>query len=501
MTQYLYGAKVQGIQSFIFETNKLREIAGASELIESLSDKGFSGFFKDVGVEYQEDQLLRNAAGEILYLFPDRSSCEKVVRDFERYVATQMPGLTVSQAVVEIKDYPNLHAAANKVNRLLQVQRNRPSPPTELGLMISERARRTGRPGGITKDEGLMDRRQQCKREASGYDRLYKKLTGKKLKVKQFAFEMEHITNKFQRSWLAVVHADGNNLGKLIQKMLPEIEDEKLQAGYRAFSETLEAATQAAAQAAYRVLLDRLDPKERGQIEAGKTRLPIRPVVIGGDDLTVILRAEHAVAFTEAYLKAFEEETRTGFENFAGNYDVSEYFKDGLTACAGIAIVKPKYPFHYAAHLAEELCSWTKKIAKKIDSEHTPSSLHFHKVQASFVEDYKDIIEQELMTADGKHLTTGPYFTSLIPDGYTTTKKLLKYEQVLREKETPTGPLRDYLGELRVDPEAAAQKLERIRALNTMATDRLDVKSPFTEKEEDKGAPIRLYDALQLATL
>ncbi len=31
---YLYGASIQGIQGFIFETNKLKEIAGASNLIE-----------------------------------------------------------------------------------------------------------------------------------------------------------------------------------------------------------------------------------------------------------------------------------------------------------------------------------------------------------------------------------------------------------------------------------------------------------------------------------
>lgn len=496
---------MQGIQSFIFETNKLREIAGASELIESLSDKGFSDFFKEAGVEYKKDQLLRNAAGEIQYLFPDESSCEKVVRDFERYVATQMPGLTVSQAVVKLEgDYADLRDAASRVNRLLQVQRNRPSPPTELGWMISERARKTGRPGvemkKIKKKEELIDRRQQRKWAASGFDRLHKKLSKKHLKEKQFAYEMEDITGGGERKWLAVVHADGNNLGKLIQKMLPEIKDEELQAGYRVFSETLEAATQAAAQAAYQILLDRLQPEEREQIEAGKMKLPIRPVVIGGDDLTVILRAEHAVAFTEAYLKAFEEETRTRFEKFADDYEVLG-FERGLTACAGIAIVKPKYPFHYAAHLAEGLCTWTKNIAKKIDADHTPSSLHFHKVQASFVEHYKDIIEQELTTADGKYLTAGPYFTDRKIKEYTTTKKLLHYEKVLRDKTTPTGPLRDYLGELPVDPEAAEQRLQRIKALNKDATRKLDLNEPFVKRGENEKESTHLYDALQLATL
>ena len=30
---YLYGASVQGIQSFIFQTDKLKEIVGASNLV------------------------------------------------------------------------------------------------------------------------------------------------------------------------------------------------------------------------------------------------------------------------------------------------------------------------------------------------------------------------------------------------------------------------------------------------------------------------------------
>ena len=42
MSQYLYGASVQGIQDFIFQTNKLKEIVGASELVESIC----TDFFK-----------------------------------------------------------------------------------------------------------------------------------------------------------------------------------------------------------------------------------------------------------------------------------------------------------------------------------------------------------------------------------------------------------------------------------------------------------------------
>ena len=41
MEKFLYGASVQGIQSFIFQTNQLDDISGASELVESICTKAF----------------------------------------------------------------------------------------------------------------------------------------------------------------------------------------------------------------------------------------------------------------------------------------------------------------------------------------------------------------------------------------------------------------------------------------------------------------------------
>ena len=42
MGKYLYAAAVQGIQSFIFQTNRLKEIVGASELVEEICTSAFS---------------------------------------------------------------------------------------------------------------------------------------------------------------------------------------------------------------------------------------------------------------------------------------------------------------------------------------------------------------------------------------------------------------------------------------------------------------------------
>ena len=40
--KYLYGASVQGIQNFIFQSNKLAEIVGASELVEEICTTKFA---------------------------------------------------------------------------------------------------------------------------------------------------------------------------------------------------------------------------------------------------------------------------------------------------------------------------------------------------------------------------------------------------------------------------------------------------------------------------
>ena len=101
MAKYLYGASVQGIQQFIFQTNELKDIVGASELVEFICTK----LFKEVvGNGWKEANLVISAAGNVKYIFEDRTECEKVVRNFPRQVMTNAPGVTISQAVVELED-------------------------------------------------------------------------------------------------------------------------------------------------------------------------------------------------------------------------------------------------------------------------------------------------------------------------------------------------------------------------------------------------------------
>ena len=67
MEKFLYGASVQGIQSFIFQTNQLDDISGASELVESICTKAFE---KAVGEGFnKKDNAVIMAAGNVKYVF------------------------------------------------------------------------------------------------------------------------------------------------------------------------------------------------------------------------------------------------------------------------------------------------------------------------------------------------------------------------------------------------------------------------------------------------
>ena len=101
MAKYLYAAAVQGIQSFIFQTNVLKDIVGASELVDSICTEAFKQL---PGISWKEENQVIAAAGNVKYVFDTREDCEKAVREFPRTVMTMAPGITISQAVVELSN-------------------------------------------------------------------------------------------------------------------------------------------------------------------------------------------------------------------------------------------------------------------------------------------------------------------------------------------------------------------------------------------------------------
>ncbi len=139
----------------------------------------------------------------------------------------------------------------------------------------------------------------------------------------------------------------------------------------------------------------------------------MRPIVLGGDDHTVICRADLAIPYVKSFINQFEKQTK---EELGATLTEENIFngENKLTACAGIAFIKSSFPFYYGYELAEALCSRAKADAKDglKDRELPASCIMFHKVQDSFVENYSDIVARELKPQDDISLEFGPYYLS-----------------------------------------------------------------------------------------
>ena len=56
-----------------------------------------------------------NAAGNIKYIFNNEDKCKRVFREFPKQVLEAAPGITISQAVIELRDGLNLSDALHEL--------------------------------------------------------------------------------------------------------------------------------------------------------------------------------------------------------------------------------------------------------------------------------------------------------------------------------------------------------------------------------------------------
>ena len=445
--KYLYGAAVQGIQSFIFQTNELKDIIGASELVEMIC----TDFFKEFVCG---GELVVSAAGNIKCIFEDEQECRNAVLLFPKKVMEAAPGITISEAVVPFADDSEFAEAVEELENRLRIQRNKPFPSITTGLMGMERSRKTGLPAVKVEKGEFLDKSTVNKRERGlkTSSELYKKFGIDGIDIKAMALNVDDMTG--DNSWLAIIHADGNGLGDIVSKIG---KDKEL---LKEFSSGLNKATERACQKAYLQTISDKNYKE------GKSVLPFRPIILGGDDLTLICRGDLALPFTRSFIQNFEEQTQVMLGNLKAKAEKISLNK--LTACAGIAFIKSSYPFYYGYDLAETLCSIAKKDTKKSGEVPPASCLMFHKVQSSFIEDFNEIVKKELTPCPNHSFVFGPYYLAERP-GRWTVDELLEKAKKLNGKagNAVKSDIRQWMTLMSESINKAEQKEQRVKDISS----------------------------------
>jgi hypothetical protein len=438
--------ETSGNQAYIFATNKLRENVGASELTyrvgtqfvhDALSESGGPdvkrGSQAEVRLALRDGrsnpsiesglftaEVILAASGKALLLVANEERGRAIVRGVSRRVVELAPGIEAPGVIGGDFDAggKSIHDAIREAHRLLENARSAIPGPAQrhLRLPVVADCLTSGLPAagyathGLPKeDHGPRSAVALAKQDAREHwhERVESicKQNGVSRPLPDATTELE----KLGCDWVAVVHADGNGLGQVFldfnKSLSPSFQDDPKTHSrnyideLRRFSLALEECTEQAFCDALTVL----QPVGRRDI------LPIVPLVLGGDDLTVVCDGRQAMPFIREFIRAFEMQTRS--DPTIRSVMTRVKSQDCVTSCAGVAIVKPHFPFFSAYSLAEELLMSAKALAKQ---GATPiSAVDFHVLYDASAPDL-DRIRKSLTVDEGKtRLFARPYAVSL----------------------------------------------------------------------------------------
>ncbi|MBB5325139.1 hypothetical protein HNQ34_002238 [Anoxybacillus tepidamans] len=414
---------ISGIQKYVFQSNRLQEIVGASMLVE----KSLSQFLVDAIKEeipkgqyvvdwkhatdfsFLNDYHIRS---EIIYIgggnafvaFREEDDAKRVTRRLSIILLEKAPSLTFT-AVHDVVKGENFHEDRKNLTVALLKKKSETIPLTRMGgISITQLDDLTFHPVTDYDDKyGFLSTENFRKREAFQE----KKSILQKDKKFQIPLEFDDLGREEGESYIGVVHIDGNSFGKMLKALLcDESNYERAVWKIRNISKKIDEIYKNTFTEVVEELKNSFKNGKIGTIQLKKKGeqycLPIRDIVLDGDDVTFVCDGRLALYASYVFLKKLSEKSLIDGES--------------ISACAGIAIVKSHFPFYRAYQIAEQCCQSAKKKAKE-DGDLVESWMDFHVVSSGITNDlhetrkkhYQIPMEDSTDSSKGYHLIWRPW--------------------------------------------------------------------------------------------
>ncbi|MBQ2821084.1 MAG: hypothetical protein IJF17_05800 [Thermoguttaceae bacterium] len=233
------------------------------------------------------------------------------------------------------------------------------------------------------------------------------------------------------RNRWAVVCMDGNDMGRQIAHMVKEFagEGEELQESrekwFKAFSSSLAECTNGAFTAALKETVRLWMEENREELESsyaanGCLILPFRPLILGGDDVTLLCHSGWAMEFVKQMSTAFtqySEKLANEKKSVLGDYELWPATGNRLTISAGVLFCKTTYPLASAIEYTESLLASAKSGFRADPSRKKPSQpgVDWETVTETLVDSPAERRQREMWFRDGElgnqeiRLTDKPY--------------------------------------------------------------------------------------------
>lgn len=336
------------IQQYVFGSNKLKDNLGASYIIEHIYDT------LKIKAENltQELDIGYIGGGNALFFTSSVSYAKKIIKEYTTMLIYNYPGANVSVAILEgfanddidyslkIKELFNL-LAENK-GKYIPVNIISSHGITDVCQFSSFSAEK------IDKNGTLISSSTASKRINEKYTKNEDAtLLSGKLSNYSFPYEFDNLgQKKNEDSHIAIVHIDGNGFGSIFRELNNVNQTFDL-------SNRVKMVVRETFVHILKLYIENKDLfKDFIEKDSFNDTLPIRPIILGGDDVTFVCHGKLGLWFAENFM-----------EKFSSNFIDSDK-KIQFSSCAGVVIVKNKYPFYRAYQMAAELCDSAKRKNK-----------------------------------------------------------------------------------------------------------------------------------------
>ena len=393
---------ITGIQNFIFSTNRLKENLGGSIIVKNASEDLLKKAIKyrcnntleeikskEINWANHEAVIVYLGGGNALVVFKEEDKAKDITKELSEKVLELSGGLLSFNVAYEKTYLNNFSLDYNNIFKKLVKKKNSFVKTTPLlGIGITKAELSSGLPVQFKENDeflSLPTKRKRDYNDPTHFDYLLEDIH-----KYEFPLRLEDLGQKSGENYISIVHIDGDNVGKTIHELLNEsIKDYELSL-YR-MSEFSRIFNEIYEDALKQVIKDLTNSLENNEFkenfdlksENSIVKLPIRPIILKGDDITFITNGKLGINLAALFLKKLSK------------LEIKILGKTiPHSASAGVAIVKTTFPFDRAYTMAEELCKSAKKKGKIIqDINDLPNRgfwLDFHVIQSGFTSDLSE---------------------------------------------------------------------------------------------------------------
>jgi len=363
-------------QDYIYRTNRVQEIMGASKLIEGAYEEALKGYkeidekwdrntkledclkgefklseFADAG---DQGTVLYEGGGNLVLLFKSKEEFLAFNSHFSLWLIDNAPGLTPICGSAEIDVNGKFREETAKVFADLGRYKRLASPLlSDTVLPITQVDRRISQPV-VNKEDRFGAPESLSAESVKKLDSYSDNLYWEEESDKRFARNFDNLVEKKgTESLLAILYVDGNGMGERVKAYIPE--DKTFETGVNLQRELTQRIKKAFVDDPIQAIKDYLTEqqekyeKKRKEYKEQQKAFPekifaMRRIIGGGDEITIVCNARHALEIADVY-----------FKNLDPNY----------SACMGIAIFHAHAPFAMVYEIAEQCCESGKKRMKK----------------------------------------------------------------------------------------------------------------------------------------